>query len=136
MRPDLVSHLALVRDPRSEKNKLYPLEEILLLCTCAVVSGAEGWQGIVEFGHAKLGWLRQFLPFTNAIPSADCLGWVMARLPAPAFRACFMEWIRGWLPRSCSPALTTRGGKPSEGDRAINGLGLSQCGSLLHPFVW
>jgi hypothetical protein len=34
MRSDLVSHLSLVKDPRSEKNKLYPLEEILLLCVC------------------------------------------------------------------------------------------------------
>jgi predicted transposase YbfD/YdcC len=94
MRSDLVSHLSLVKDPRSEKNKLYPLEEILLLCVCAVVSGADGWQGIADFGHAKLGWLRQFLPFANGIPSADCLGWVMARLPARQFQSCFVEWTR------------------------------------------
>ena len=94
MRSDLVSHLSLVKDPRSEKNKLYPLEEILLLCICAVVSGADGWQGIADFGHTKLGWLRRFLPLANGVPSADCLGWVMARLPARQFQSCFVAWTR------------------------------------------
>ncbi|WP_207787991.1 ISAs1 family transposase, partial [Candidatus Thiosymbion oneisti] len=75
-------------------NKLYDLEEILLLCVCAVISGAEGWESIRAFGLTKLAWLRQFLPYTNGIPSADCLGWVMARLSPTAFQACFMAWTR------------------------------------------
>lgn len=91
---ELLSHLLGVRDPRADWNKLYPLEEILLLCICAVVSGAEGWKGIAEFGEAKLAWLRRFLPFENGIPSPDCLGWVMARLPAKAFQECFVAWTR------------------------------------------
>jgi hypothetical protein len=41
---DLISHFSVVKEPHSEKNKLYPLEEILLLCICAVLSGAEGWK--------------------------------------------------------------------------------------------
>ena len=57
---DLNTHLAIIQDPRSEKNKLYPLEEMSLLCSCAVVSGADGWQSIADFGRAKLAWLRQF----------------------------------------------------------------------------
>jgi predicted transposase YbfD/YdcC len=94
MSGDFVSHLAAVQDPRSDKNKLYPLEELLLLCICAVVSGAEGWEAIVAFGRTKLTWLRQFLPFVHGIPSADCLGWVMARLRAHAFQECFMAWTQ------------------------------------------
>jgi len=91
---DLLSVLAEVEDPRSEKNKLYPLEEILLLCICALASGAEGWEGIAEFGRDKLGWLRGFLPFANGIPSEDCLGWVMARLSQHAFRTAFAAWTQ------------------------------------------
>lgn len=90
----LVSHLYAVKDPRSRKNRLYPLEEILVLCICAVVSGAEGWEAIAAFGRSKLEWLRRFLPFTNGVPSADCLGWVMARLPARAFQECFVSWTQ------------------------------------------
>jgi hypothetical protein len=69
---DLVSHICAVKDPRSHKNRLYPLEEILLLCICAVVSGADGWEAIAAFGRSKLLWLRQFLPFANGVPSPDC----------------------------------------------------------------
>lgn len=89
---DLLSELSAVEDPRSDKNKLYPLDEILLLCICAVVSGADGWEGIAEFGRQRLAWLRDFLPFAQGIPSPDCLGWVMARLPRRAFQETFVAW--------------------------------------------
>ena len=38
MNSDLVSVLSTVQDPRSDKNKRYLLEEILLLCVCAAIS--------------------------------------------------------------------------------------------------
>jgi len=91
---DLVSHFSVVKDPRSEKNKLYPLDEIMLLCVCAVVSGAEGWEAIEAFGRSKLGWLREFLPYENGMPSHDCIAWVMARLSPKAFQECFIAWTR------------------------------------------
>lgn len=87
---DLVSPLSVVKEPRSEKNKLYPLEEILLLCACAVVSGAEGWKDIAAFCRVKLDWLRQFLPYLSGIPPEDCIGWVTARLSPRAFQDCFV----------------------------------------------
>ncbi|MBK1649719.1 transposase family protein [Rhabdochromatium marinum] len=33
-----------LEDPRVERNKLYPLEDILLVTVCGVLSGADGWQ--------------------------------------------------------------------------------------------
>ncbi|WP_430886828.1 transposase family protein [Halomonas llamarensis] len=43
MSSDLIPHLSLIKDSCADKNKPYPLEEILLLCICAVMSGADGW---------------------------------------------------------------------------------------------
>lgn len=91
---DLVTQLSRVEDPRSDKNKLYPLDEVLLLCICAVASGADGWESIADFGREKLAWLRGFLPFAQGIPSPDCLGWVMARLPRRAFQEAFVAWTQ------------------------------------------
>lgn len=91
---DLVSHLSKVEDPRWDKNKLYPLDEILLLCICAIISGAEGWKDIAEFGRNKLNWLRKFLKFRNGIPSEDCIAWVMAKLSPKAFQKCFVDWAQ------------------------------------------
>lgn len=91
---NLISHFSRIDDWRSEKNKLYPLEEILLLCICAVVSGAEGWKDIATFGRIKLDWLRRFLPYENGIPSEDCIAWVMAGLSPKAFQECFAAWMQ------------------------------------------
>ena len=91
---DLVSHFSVIKDPRSEKNKRYRLDEVLLLCVCAVVSGAEGWEAIEEFGGAKLEWLRKFLPYDNGIPTDDCIAWVLARLSPHALQECFVAWTR------------------------------------------
>ncbi|MEA3412174.1 MAG: transposase family protein [Pseudomonadota bacterium] len=89
---DLVSNFSVIKDPRSDKNKRYPLDEILLLSICAVVSGAEGWEGIEAFGRAKLkerkerGQARLFL--LRRLPendTPDCTGFsfvIKARQPA------------------------------------------------------
>ncbi|MEI8129519.1 MAG: transposase family protein [bacterium] len=31
-------------DPRVERNKLFPLDEILLVVLCGTICGAEGWE--------------------------------------------------------------------------------------------
>jgi hypothetical protein len=41
------------------------LLDIVLLVVCAVVSGADGWESIEEFGREKRDWLRQFGRFAN-----------------------------------------------------------------------
>ncbi|MGB5831696.1 MAG: transposase family protein [Thiohalocapsa sp.] len=43
-----------VLSKRVERNKLYPLMEILLLVVRGMLSGAEGWESIEGFGKSKL----------------------------------------------------------------------------------
>jgi hypothetical protein len=45
-----VEHFSELQDPRIERKKLHALMDILVLTICAVASGAEGWEGIAEFG--------------------------------------------------------------------------------------
>lgn len=47
-----------VQDPRIERKKLYPIEEILLVTVCAVICGAEGWKDLELFGKQKLEYLK------------------------------------------------------------------------------
>jgi hypothetical protein len=70
------------------------LPEILLLVVSAVLSGAEGWEAMEEFGKEKLDWLRKFAPFANGIPSHDCIATVISRLRPKAFQSCFVDWTR------------------------------------------
>ncbi len=43
-----------LEDPRIDRKKLYSMSEILLTTLCAVISGAEGWQDVENFGKAKI----------------------------------------------------------------------------------
>ena len=44
--PNFLTHFQAVEDPRQQGKVLYPLEEILLLVLCGVISGAKGWTSI------------------------------------------------------------------------------------------
>jgi hypothetical protein len=94
MSANILEHFASLPDDRVERHKLYPLPEILLLVVSAVLSGAEGWEAMEEFGKEKLDWLRRFAPFANGIPSHDCMATVLSRLRPAVFQSCFMSWTR------------------------------------------
>ena len=80
-------------DPRQQAKVLYPLPEILLLCLCAVLGGADSWVEVALYGQRKLGFLRRFFPFAHGVPSHDQLGNVFARLDAQQFQSCFIAWV-------------------------------------------
>ena len=76
-------------DPRIARGKAHQLLDIVGLAICAVVSGAEGWETSEEFGHAKLAWLRRFVPLANGVPAHDTLARVLSRVSARGFEASF-----------------------------------------------
>jgi predicted transposase YbfD/YdcC len=94
MSASLLDHFATLEDPRIERNKRHALLDILVLVISAVCSNAKGWEAIEDFGHAKLDWLRQFVPLANGVPSHDCIEYVMTRLSPVQFRDCFMSWTQ------------------------------------------
>ena len=53
-----LKYFAELRDPRVERNREHLLEEILLISIAAVLSGAESWNDIAEYGEDKLEWLK------------------------------------------------------------------------------
>ena len=58
MSTTFLKHFESITDPRIERCKKHNLLDILLLAISAVLSGAEGWEDIEDFGHLKLDWLR------------------------------------------------------------------------------
>jgi hypothetical protein len=56
MSATFLKHFNSITDPRIERCKKHELIDILLLAICAVLSGAEGWEDIEDFGHFKLNW--------------------------------------------------------------------------------
>ena len=93
MSPSFIKHFSKLKDPRIERSKQHELMDILVLTIAAMLSGANGWEAIAEFGNSKIDWLRQFAPFKNGIPSHDCIAYVISRLSPKQFQECFINWI-------------------------------------------
>ncbi|MFY9259027.1 MAG: ISAs1 family transposase, partial [Gallionella sp.] len=85
-----------LKDPRVERHKWHKLLDIIVLSICAVISGAEGWEGIAQFGKEKQDWLRRWIDLENGIPSHDCIARVISRLKPDEMQACFVAWTQNF----------------------------------------
>ncbi|NOQ79174.1 MAG: hypothetical protein GQ546_07210 [Gammaproteobacteria bacterium] len=65
-----------------------------------VISGAEGWKDIVDFGNTKLDWLRQFVPLKNGIPVDDTVARIISGLSVKGFQDCFQSWIHSEIDKA------------------------------------
>jgi predicted transposase YbfD/YdcC len=113
-------YFADLPDPRREtRNKLHPLQDILMIGLCAVLSGVEDWVGMEAFAEEKETWLPGFLDLPNGIPSHDTLSDVLGRIDPVAFRAAFTAWTTAALPglageQVCVDGKTVRGSRDGE----------------------
>ena len=89
----LIEHFSKLEDPRVDRNKKHELIDVIVLCVRAVVSGAEGWSDIEEFGHTKLEWLRRYVPLANGVPVDDTIARIISALSVRGFQECFMSWM-------------------------------------------
>ncbi|MDR1316012.1 MAG: ISAs1 family transposase [Spirochaetales bacterium] len=92
--PPLIDFFQHIKDPRIERNKAYPLLEVIVITLLAVMAFAEGWEDIETYGKSKEGWLKKFLPLEHGIPKHDVYRRVFTRLKPEAIASCFMEWVR------------------------------------------
>lgn len=90
----LLESFSTLSDPRVRGRTDYPLMEIILLGISAVISGCDGWESIEDFGHAKLTWLRKFLPYKNGIPRHDTIARVISALSPEKMQECFVSWVQ------------------------------------------
>lgn len=93
MSSTFLKHFDSITDPRIERCKKHNLLDILLLSISAVLSGAEGWEDIEDFGHLKLDWLKKYGCFKAGIPKHDTIARVMCRLKANEIEHAFQSWI-------------------------------------------
>ena len=107
----LLKHFAAVKDFRDSWRVAHPLPEVLLLVVCGTIAAGDDYEGIVDWGNARLSFLRRFLPFHFEIPCADWLRDLMNRIDPGLFSACFMAWVAEWWPGA--PAHIAIDGKTS-----------------------
>ncbi len=81
-----------IEDPRIDRMKLYPLDEIILVAIATILCGGEGYADMHVFGEAQLEFFKTILPFENGIPSQDTYERVFKIINVKAFQECFNEW--------------------------------------------
>jgi hypothetical protein len=63
MSTSLLEVFSSIEDPRVDRHKRHKLTDIIVLTICAVISGAEGWEAIEQFGITKREWLQKWDSF-------------------------------------------------------------------------
>jgi predicted transposase YbfD/YdcC len=86
-------HLDCIKDPRRH-NSRHLLYDILMITLCAVISGADSWTQVAEYGRSKFDWIKEFLELPNGIPSHDTFGRLFAMLDPKGFQDFFVNWVQ------------------------------------------
>jgi hypothetical protein len=65
---EIKSYFSGLTDPRVERTREHRPDAILLIAIASVFCGADGWNDMEAFGHAKEDWLRNFLQLPKGRP--------------------------------------------------------------------
>jgi hypothetical protein len=88
-----LKYFSELTDPRVQRNREHLLEEILLISIAAVLSGAESWNDIADYGEDKQEWLQTFLSLPSGIPSHDTFNRFFAALDPEEMEKGFVDWV-------------------------------------------
>jgi DDE family transposase len=94
----LLKHFSKLDDGREAWRILYPIQEVLLLVTCATIASCDDFDDIVEWGEQHLDFLRRFSEFYHGIPCARWLRDLVNRIDPALFRRCFDSWVAAIWP--------------------------------------
>ena len=95
----VLSMFAPVIDPRAA-NARHRLVDILAIALLATLSGEDDYPGIVEYGHDRLAFLKQFMELPHGIPSISTFRRVFARLDPAGLGQVLQRWAEE-LVKSC-----------------------------------
>jgi predicted transposase YbfD/YdcC len=94
----LLKHFSQIEDGREPWRVMYPLEEVLLLLSCATIAACDDFEDIVAWGEHHLDFLRRFAPFHFGIPCIRWLRTLVNRVDPVLFGRCFESWIEALWP--------------------------------------
>ena len=117
----LIERFADLPDPRVEGRTDHDLLDIVVLALCAVMSGAEGWDDIEDWGRERAAWLRRYLRLRNGIPGHDTIRRVFEAISPLALEERFEDWMSATCPAVKGRVIAIDG-------KALRGSGRSERG--------
>ena len=109
-------------DPRVEGRTDHDLLDIVVLALCAVMSGAEGWDDIEDWGREREAWLRRYLRLRNGIPGHDTIRRVFEAISPQALEQRFEEWMSATCPAVKGRVIAIDGKSLRGSGRSARGL--------------
>lgn len=102
-----------LEDWRNAQQTRHRLSELLTVAVCAVLSGADDFEEISQWGRAKLDWLRGFLKLDYGVASPDTFERVFALLDPHQFERVFRGWVGAVIPALAHGQVIAIDGKTS-----------------------
>src|ERR1700681_4098604 len=94
----LLKHFSELGDEREPWRVMYPLNEVLLLVTCATITSCDDFDDIVAWGKHHLDVLRRFSEFHYGIPCERWVRKLVNRVDPILFGRCFESWVAALWP--------------------------------------
>lgn len=107
-----------VPDWRVDRCKVHRLVDILFLSLSAMISGAEAFTEIEEFGRERLAWLSKYVELAHGIPSHDTIRRIFMEMDPSAFHQCFSSFV-SWLYEPGEGELIALDGKQLRGMKSV-----------------
>jgi predicted transposase YbfD/YdcC len=119
MKSNLYTYFKNIKDPRINRKKQHYLTDIISLAVIAIISGADSWDSIEEFGNAKKDFLSQFLSLPNGIPSHDTINRVFSLIDPIQFELAFIYWVKSLKNPDISKEVIAIDGKQAKGSKDV-----------------
>ena len=90
-------------DPRSLRNRIYTLEDIICTAILATICRCDDYEEISDWSEENLDWLQSIGLCGQGAPSHDTYERFFKHLDPSCFQKCFIEWVellRGKLGRT------------------------------------
>jgi predicted transposase YbfD/YdcC len=113
-----------VPDKRMQGMIEYPLKEILLTAFFAVLSGAETWTQMQQFGRMREKWLKTFMKFKNGVPSHDTFRRVFSLISPNVLQTLVVSFLMDNMNK-----IKASLGIENKGVRLLNIDGKQACGT-------
>jgi predicted transposase YbfD/YdcC len=89
----LLLAFAKLPDPRKERNRLYPLIDIVAVVLMGIICGANDIMSAYLWAQHRKDWFVTMGLCLNGLPSYDTLNRVFRFMDPKEFDRCFMEWV-------------------------------------------